>query len=320
MVSYSVITPARDEAANLTRLAAALEEQTRMPAEWIIVDDASRDGTRELAERLSEEHAWISFVSLQPSEREARGRPVVRAFIAGLAQLRETPDVVVKLDADVSFGPMYFAGLLMAFESEARLGIASGSAYEFDDGDWRQRFTTGTAVWGAARAYRWPCLQDVLPLEGRMGWDGIDEHKAQSRGWTTGTFLALPFYHHRREGERDGSRMAAWAAQGSVAHYVHYRPSYVLLRALFRATREPAALAMLFGYAKAWLNCEARCPDEGVKQRVRAQQRLRVVQLRLREARGRRVRHPVAPHSDLDLAGSARKSPCSHSSPTNGVE
>ena len=37
---------------------------------------------------------------------------------------------------------------------------------------------TGSTVWGATRAYRWECLQQVLPLEERLGWDGIDEFKA----------------------------------------------------------------------------------------------------------------------------------------------
>ena len=93
-----------------------------------------------------------------------------------------SPDVVVNVDADVTMEPDYFERLLEALERDPSLGIASGSAWEPHDGVWRQRFViTGGTVWGATRAYRWACLQDVLPLEERHGWDGIDQLKARAR-------------------------------------------------------------------------------------------------------------------------------------------
>ena len=68
-----------------------------------------------------------------------------------------------------------------------RLGIASGIGYERGgDGVWRQRHGTGAGVWGANRAYRWACLQILLPLEERMGWDTIDLSRRQS-GWDAGS-------------------------------------------------------------------------------------------------------------------------------------
>ena len=56
----------------------------------------------------------------------ARGAPIVRAFEQGLAELSCAHDVVVKLDADVSFEPDYFERLTAAFEEDERLGMASG--------------------------------------------------------------------------------------------------------------------------------------------------------------------------------------------------
>jgi hypothetical protein len=51
--------------------------------------------------------------------------------------------------------PDYFERLFQAFTQDPLLGIASGSAWELDDGVWRQRLVTDVAVWGATRAYRW---------------------------------------------------------------------------------------------------------------------------------------------------------------------
>lgn len=288
-LAYTAITPARNEAANLTRLAACLAEQTVLPDAWVVVDDGSTDGTLELAEELAREHGWIRVVSISGAAANIRGGPVIRAFNAGLATLSELSDLVVKLDADISFEPDHFERLLAEFAADPALGIASGSCWELERGAWRQRFTTRASARGAARAYRRECLEAVSPLEERMGWDGIDELKANLRGWRTGTILDLPFRHHRRVGERDASRRAAWEAEGALAHYMGYRFDYLLVRSLYRALREPAAVAMVWAYARAALARERRCADENARAYLREQQRLRRLPLRAREALGRRA-------------------------------
>jgi glycosyltransferase involved in cell wall biosynthesis len=286
-LTYAVVTPARDEEENLERLARCLVAQTVPPARWVIVDDGSTDGTARVGRAFAEGHPWIRVVTLSTDAGVVRGAPVVRAFEAGVASLELSPEVVVKLDADVSFDADYFERLLRAFEEDASLGIASGSAYEHRKGAWRQLHGTRTSVWGASRAYRWECLQAVGPLEQRMGWDGIDEFKANIGGWTTRPLLDLPFRHHRREGERDGASWRPWAPQGGVAHFMGYRFSYLLFRAVFRARRQPAALAMLWGYGGAVLRRESRCADLAVRNYVRSRQRLRELPSRAAEALGR---------------------------------
>jgi hypothetical protein len=121
-----------------------------------------------------------------------------------------------------------------------------------------------------------------------MGWDGVDELKARSRGWRTETLADLPFLHHRREGERDGAAWRRWAARGQAAHFMCYRPSYLVLRTLHHSRHEPAALAMLGGYASAALTRQPRCSDREVRRVLRAQQRLRSIPARRRETRGMR--------------------------------
>ena len=164
----------------------------------------------------------------------------MRALQAGIAALApEPPEIVVNVDADISMEADYFERLLERFDADSSLGIASGSAFELQRGSWQQRYVTGTTVWGASRAYRWECLQELLPLEERVAWDGVDEFKANARGWRTTAFEDLPFRHHRREGERDGSAWRARRNQGDAAYYLGYRPWYLVLRALVE--RSPRA-------------------------------------------------------------------------------
>lgn len=285
-LGYAAVTPVRDEAENLARLGDALSTQTVHPERWLIVDTGSTDSTLELARTFAKWHPWIDVLSDEDSGGTLRGAPIVRAFGRGVEGLGFLPEVVVKLDADVSFEPDYFERLLDAFAAEPLLGIASGLAEELADGEWRPRFNTGSSVWGAARAYRRECLLDVSPLEERMGWDGIDEVKARLHGWTTGTLRELRFRHHRLEGERDGSRWRAWSARGNAAHYMGYRSWYLALRALHHARTEPQALAMVSGYTGAALRREAMCPDEQVRAALRSEQSLRSLRTRRREAIG----------------------------------
>lgn len=285
--TYAVVTPARDEAGTLPRLARSLAKQTIVPESWVIVDDGSTDGTRDMAKDLANSHPWIVLVEAPASSRIERGGKVVRAFQVGLPALRPSTDIVVKVDADVSFSPDYFTRLLKAFELDPSLGMASGSACELRNGVWEERHMTAGSLWGAARAYRWECLEAVRPLEERMGWDGIDALKANLKGWETRIIPDLLFRHHRVEGERDGRRSLAWTAQGRASYYMGYRFSYLVIRSLHYTRREPAALAMITGYLGALLRREKRCDDELVRQALRERQRLRSLPTRAIEALGR---------------------------------
>jgi biofilm PGA synthesis N-glycosyltransferase PgaC len=286
-LTYSIITPARDEAETLPALADALAKQNVRPLRWVIVDGGSSDTTVKVAEAIVADHDWPRLVVLPPGIPRERGAPIVRALHAGLDSLEIEPDVVVNVDADVTMDADYFERLLGAFERDPSLGIASGSAWENDNGVWRQRFVTGGTVWGATRAYRWACLQSVLPLEERHGWDGIDQLKARARGWQTKTLTDLPFRHHRAEGHQDGSRWAHWLANGDTAYFMGYRPWYLFFRTLHQVRRDPAAVALLYGYVSALARRSPRLPDPTARAVLRQDQSLRHIVRRRREALGK---------------------------------
>jgi poly-beta-1,6-N-acetyl-D-glucosamine synthase len=287
VLTYSIITPARDEADTLPGLARALGQQRVRPLRWVIVEGGSSDATAKVAETIVAEYDWARLVVLPATAPRERGAPIVRALHAGLDSLDREPDVVVNVDADVTMEPDYFERLLDAFASDPSLGIASGSAWELDAGVWRQRFVTGGTVWGATRAYRWACLQSALPLEERHGWDGIDQLKARARGWHTKTFTDLPFRHHRAEGGRDGSTWAHWVANGDTAYFMGYRPWYLLVRTLHHLRRDPSACALLLGYVSAALRRSPRLEDPRARAVIRTDQSFRHFLHRRREALGR---------------------------------
>jgi len=285
-LTYALVTPVRNEEENLRRLISCVREQTTAPRAWVIVDNGSSDRTVSLANELATVEPWVRVLEIAGGPAQARGAPVVRAVLAGLEAIDPWPEIVVKLDADVSFEPDHFERLLEHFAVDPRLGIASSLCLEEDGGRWRARYSTRSHARGAVRAYRSACLRDVMPLEQRMGWDGIDEIKAAVRGWRSATVEDVVFLHHRQLGEREGAA-SRWARQGEMAHYMGYRPSYLVFRALYRALREPAALAMVSGYVAAAVHRSPRYPDAEVRSWLRREQSLRRLPHRAREALGR---------------------------------
>jgi biofilm PGA synthesis N-glycosyltransferase PgaC len=286
-LSYAVITPARDEASTLPRLSCALEAQTLPPASWTIVENGSTDETLEVILSLQRSTSFIHLLALETQRRlPTRGGPIALAFESAIAVLSVTPDIVAKVDADVSMDPDYFELLCEKFLLNQKLGIASGLCFENHAGSWKPHFSTGKHVEPQCRAYRWDCLLDVLPLEREMGWDGIDVIRANLCGWTTEVFKEVTFRHHRAMGQRDGSRARAWAAQGRASHYAGYRLSYTVARAAFRACREIWALALIWGHLHALLRNKPQCEDVAVRAYLRRQQRLRAMARRAREALG----------------------------------
>lgn len=287
-LSYAVITPARNEGGNLPRLAESLEAQRLAPVEWVIVDNGSSDDTKRVAEQIAAGKDWVTVVDCPGEVRPTRGGPVARAFAAGIQSLVTPADIIIKVDADISVADDYFEGLLGEFATDPSLGIASGICFELVDGAWKPQHVTGDRVRGASRAYRRACLEAVMPLENRPGWDGIDEVRAIARGWRTRSIAELAFYHHRKVGERDRSRRRQLFETGRANYYGGYRASYLVLRALYRARHERAALALIGGYATAAIRREPRCADPVALAYVRREQSFRKLPTRIREALGRR--------------------------------
>lgn len=282
-ISYAIVTPARNERDNLRRLAQSVITQHQRPAWWVIVDDGSDDGMAAVAHDLACRHEWILVVETGEDATDLangrrRGRDLL-AFRKGLSALPAPVDVFVKVDADTSFDPKYFSVLLARFVDQPDLGIAGGSCYELVNGRWERIKVSGSHPRGASRAYRWELLGDVFALEPELGWDGVDEVMGELRGYRTVGFTDIGFLHHRKVGEREG-RLRAGSALGRQAWYMGYRPSYLVLRALYRARENLASIAMVWGYAAAAVRGAPQCPNPTITNRVREAQRLRLVMRR----------------------------------------
>jgi dolichol-phosphate mannosyltransferase len=149
-----VCLPTYNERENLEPIVQALAGVLDVSRDrLLVIDDSSPDGTGELADRLAEEHPWVSV--LHRERKEGLGP----AYVAGFRwALGEGAELVLEMDCDFSHDPADVPRLIAAAE-EADLVLGS-------------RYTRGggTVGWSVLRRLvsRGGCLYAQLILGVRV--------------------------------------------------------------------------------------------------------------------------------------------------------
>ena len=167
--TYVVITPARNEARSIEMTIQSMVAQTVLPLKWVIVSDGSTDGTDEIVLRYRERHDWIDLIRMpERSERHFAGK--VFAFNAGRASLTDIPyEVIVSLDADITFDNDYFRFLLERLAADPALGLVGTPFRETSGETYDYRFVSIEHVSGACQVFRRKCFEDIggyIPVKG----------------------------------------------------------------------------------------------------------------------------------------------------------
>ena len=252
---YVVITPARDEEARLRLTLDSMVAQTLRPAEWIIVDDGSSDGTGAIVQEYTRYHAWIRGLERRDRGRRLPGAGVVEAFYEGYHSLQcKDWEFLVKLDADLSFNPDFFQRALARFRAQPSLGIGGASLFLLQNGSAQPETGPRFHVRGATKIYRRQCWQAIGGLVTAPGWDVVDEIKASMLGWTTESFADVVALHHRPTGGSGPWRDMLKRGQG--CYVAGYHPLYVAARCLRHLRARPyllGALGMGAGFVSGYL-------------------------------------------------------------------
>ena len=151
-----VILPTFNEAENLGPLTAAVLAAAPEGTGILVVDDASPDGTGELADRLAAADRRIDV--LHRSEKLGLGPAYVAGFAWALASGAER---IVQMDADFSHDPADVPRLItatMGDESGADLALGSRYVPGGGVGDWG-RGRQAISRWGSIYARTWLGLE-----------------------------------------------------------------------------------------------------------------------------------------------------------------
>jgi len=258
MLRYVVITPARNESRHMRGLIESMVAQSRQPLRWVIVSDASTDGTDEIVESYRRRFGWIELVRM-PEKRDRSFAAKVSCFNAGFERVKGQPyDVIASLDADITFQPDYFEYLLERFEENPRLGVG-GTPFVEGGGHYDYRFTNIEHVSGACQVFRRDCFADIGGYTPREigGVDLVAVTTARMKGWQTRTFLEKPYVHHRVMGTATASVWRAPYKVGRADYFLGSHPVWELARCIYQTTRPPVLIGgglRLVGFGLAMLS------------------------------------------------------------------
>ena len=253
-MKYVLITAARNEETFIPLTLASVAAQTQLPERWIITDDGSTDRTAEIVAAFARQHPWITLVR-NPRRAGRNFGAKAAAVNAALAQMSRLEfEVLGNLDADTSFDPDYMAFLMEQFSADPRLGVA-GTPFTQAGGydSTRDSFEGENFVAGPIQMFRRDCFREIggYTASPAGGVDWIAVMTARLKGWTTRSFSARRFHHHRSMGTAEKSPVAALFSYGQKDYYLGGSPVWQGFRVTYRLAKKPyllGGLALLAGY------------------------------------------------------------------------
>lgn len=256
-IKYVVVTPVRDEQEFLPLTIASMVRQTIRPAEWIIVNDGSKDQTGDVIAAAAREHSWICGVNRQDRGFRKWGAGIIEAFYDGFHALTCIDwQFMCKLDGDLSFAPDYFASSFRKFEENPKLGIGGGMLYHEENGVRTLETHPLFHVRGGTKIYKRDCWDAMGGLWIGPGSDTLDDVKANMLGWTSASFPDILVNHHRWTGASFG-KWKGIAKNGKTDYVSGYHPLFFLGKCVRRSLQRPYILgscALAYGFLAAWLS------------------------------------------------------------------
>lgn len=262
-----IITPGRNEASRLQRLAASLQKvKINFQCIWIYVDDSSSDETLSILDQLIGIRPDY-VLRAQTSGRISKGG-AYKCWNVGVKFALENGlnfSHLMKLDADVELDPDYFSAL----ENDMRnslFGILGGVLMNSS----REQ---SIHVPGPVKLYSRECLAGISSLPLETGYDVMDEVFARSLGYEILVNPKSQFRLNRDIGLSQGS-FHGRRRNGIVCRWTGYSKIYFALHAFRYLFRKPYLLgsfAMIFGFSFA---PESPYPENLRRLHSRAQRKL----------------------------------------------
>ena len=251
LLSYALITPARNEADYIELTVRSMIAQTYPPVKWVIVNDGSSDGTESVVQKYVDEYPWIELLNMpQRAERHFAGK--VHAFKAGYECVGTSAEIIGNLDADVSFGHDHFEFLIGRMSENPQLGVA-GAPFREGSFQYDFRYSNIENVWGGCQLFRRECYEVIggyTPLKGGC-IDHVAVLSARLHGWRTRTFTERVCVHHRQMGTAMQGALKAKFKMGVKDYTVGNHPIWELARSIYQMRNRPlfvGGLAMGAGY------------------------------------------------------------------------
>jgi len=268
--SFFIATPTIAEERFFPQVVKSVALQTLSPMLWVVLDQSASSYASRAIER-SEDAVPSTVVISRPSARYdwlAIGgliSSVFRFAYPVLSELNLAPDFAAVVDGDMAPEPTYFETLARHFQSNPRLGTASGVILVQHGSSWAPE-SKGTGPRGGARMYRSQCLLEIGGFPETPSPETVFDIKASGRGWKAAAVddarcLGL------RETFGTEKRARTFAAFGKGRYMLNYHPipAFATMGLLVLTEGPEAAMGFIIGYLGAWLTGETKVQDAEIR-------------------------------------------------------
>ncbi len=237
--SIAIITPMKNEMESLPGLINAMESQSVPITLWIVLDDASKDGSGEyirenIVKLRNVRKALYCYITEMPEEYMLGDKysDIISFGFDKLNQYQESNkikfDYIGILDADCKLEKNYYLNLLKKFQYLKKLGIASGIIYYYCESG-KKIFERAPQRWarGGIRIWRRECFEKCGYIRGKAA-DALSTAFAWRKGWQTQSFR-----DSLAESRETGVRVRT-TYYGETAYYRYVPLYYVIIKCLLQ--------------------------------------------------------------------------------------
>lgn len=260
----AIVTPLRNEEKNIEKLFDAISKQTSFIFSWVILENGSTDGSKEILKKIqcpkNVEHLEILNLTENSINYEL-GSNYARIINYGFNFLKQKSyfmqiDFVGILDSDIFLEQHYYEKLLKMFDEDLKLGISSGIITNLDGSIEK---TSNNWVRGGCRLWRKTCFDQIGYLVGPSA-DSLSTAKALCNGW-----LAYPEMNAVAYSRPVGSRVN-YRYYGDASYFRGCNPAYILIKSIYQLfkLKFKASQGLFFGYFSSIFKNKARVKDKQV--------------------------------------------------------
>jgi len=274
IAKYVIVTPAYNEECFIQATIESVLRQTVLPVKWIIVDDGSTDATAEIVKQYAKDYHFIECYSRERKDEHAYYESNVYAILEGYERVKELDyGYLAILDADISLPKDYYEQILLRFEKDKKLGVASGVYQDMVNGKLRKVLNDRRSTPKAIQVFRRECYEKIggyLPMK-YGGEDTVACVMARMNGWKSWSFPELCVVHSKPAGTgHSGNMLKIRFRQGLNEYGLATHPLFMLFKSLRRCVKERpfilSGLARITGFLYGCCLREKRqIPDDMVR-------------------------------------------------------
>jgi hypothetical protein len=219
------------------------------------------------------QHDWIKTIHLPPKPRDIvfHVSYVYKSGFDSIIKYCEDNNIeynfIASLDADTVLEPEYFEKIVNEFETNEKLGIASGGLYHEINGELKLSTRVENFPSGTGRVWSKKCFFDTGGFSLEPSADSISNIKATLRGWDIQRFNEIKMVEKRLTSSAEGL-WNGYKHNGYMAYYLNKNPLLILLGAFQYTLRRPhyLGLAFFWGYIVPLIERKERIKDREISE------------------------------------------------------